>query len=181
MKKNKTVKTGMLVAIGFLAVGFAAVTTTLNINGTAVIGSNSDEFNENVVFSTETGKAPTLVDSTTKTTTAPTVSADGKTITFQTPAMDTINETVTLSYNVQNKSTEYNAKLGSMACTVEGTDAASYVTVTPANGLVNTVVNAGSTTATADTVEVKMIKSYVGDTNATYTINCTMTATAESK
>ena len=181
MKKNKTVKTGMLVAIAFLAVGFATVTTNLVINGTATIGSNSDNFNTNVVFSNEEGKAPTLVDSTLKATTAPTVSADGKTITFQTPVMDTIDETVTLSYNVQNKSTEYNAKLGSMTCTVEGTDAASYVTAIPANGLENTVVNAGSTTATADTVEVKMIKSYVGEENAAYTIKCTMTATAESK
>lgn len=181
MKKNKTVKTGMLVAIGFLAVGFAAVTTTLNINGTAVIGSNSDEFNENVVFSTETGKAPTLVDSTTKTTTAPTVSADGKTITFQTPAMDTINETVTLTYSVQNKSSEYNAKLGEMTCTVTGDNAADYVSVTPANTLKDVVVNAGSTSATPDTVVVKMLKSYVGDTNASYTITCHMDATAEEK
>lgn len=181
MKNNKTVKTGMLVAIAFLAVGFAAVTTTLTINGTATIGTNADNFTTNVIFSSEEGKAPTLVDSTGKATTAPTVSADGKTITFETPVMDTINETVTLTYNVQNKSSEYNAKLGSMSCTVTGTDAESYVSVTEANTLENTVVTAGSTTATPDTVVVKMLKSYVGDTNASYTIKCTMTATAESK
>ncbi len=35
MKKNKTAKTGIIVAILLLAVGFAAITTTLVINGTA--------------------------------------------------------------------------------------------------------------------------------------------------
>lgn len=180
-KNNKTVKAGILVAIAFLAVGFAAVTTTLNINGTATIGSNNDEFDSNVVFSTAEGKAPALVDSTSKEVTAPTVSADGKTITFQTPVMDTIGETVTLSYNVTNNSSEYNATLGSMTCNAEGTNAADYIEVTPANSFNNTKIAAGNTTATADKVEVKMIKSYVGDTNATFTITCSMTATAEAK
>lgn len=181
MKNNRTVKTGMLVAIAFLAVGFAAVTTTLNINGTATIGSNSDEFDSNVVFSTAEGKAPTLADSASKEVTAPTVSADGKTITFQTPVMDTIGETVTLSYNVTNNSSEYNATLGSMTCNVEGTDAADYILVTPADGFRDTKVAAGATTATADKVEVKMLKSYVGDENTSFTIKCSMTATAEAK
>ena len=50
MKKNKTAKTGIIVAILLLAVGFAAITTTLYINGTAVIKPDDENFKKNVIF-----------------------------------------------------------------------------------------------------------------------------------
>ena len=54
MKKNKTAKTGIIVAILLLAVGFAAITTTLVINGTAKIVPDSENFEKNVIFTEAT-------------------------------------------------------------------------------------------------------------------------------
>lgn len=185
MKRNRTVKLGLVLAILLLSVGFATVTTKLNITGSTSLKANASEFETNVVFANTEGKKPTLAISTSKEITdEPTVSPDGKKITFTTPELDSIDETVTLSYYVENKS-QYDLSLGKMTCnaTYNGSGEAptnNYITVTPANGYEGTTLSQGIT-ENADTVEIKMIRSYVGEEKISYNVTCEMTATAIEK
>ena len=48
---SRRVKLGIMMALFALAVGFAAVTTTLVINGTLSIGPDGEGFDSDVIFS----------------------------------------------------------------------------------------------------------------------------------
>ncbi len=181
MRRNKMAKTGIILAILLLTVAFAVISTNLAINGTASIKSNNDEFEQNIKFSTEEATKPYLMVNGTKSeTNIPIVSPDGKTITFTTPEFDTIGNNAVLHYWITNESTNYNATLGELTCTktLEGaTGEEEYISVTPKNAFDGTTLAKGNTTATDDSVEIKMIRSYAKDGTATYKINCTITAT----
>ena len=193
MKKKSGMRSGIVVLVLLLAVGFAAVTTQLVINGTINIGANSTDFEQNVIFKTATHTGDVQLDGETAGTA--TISADGKTITYSTQVLDNIGETATLTYTIQNNS-QYGASLGQLKCSWgstydESTAAASltdneYVNVVATNGLNGTTLAKGAVTDTtnisaADTVVVTQKKSYAGDasnTSHTYTFTCQMTATA---
>lgn len=173
MKKNKTAKTGIIVAILLLAVGFAAITTTLVINGTAKIVPDSENFKKNVIFTEATA---------TEGATA-TISTDGKTITFTTQEMKNIGDEATLTYKIKNAS-QYDALIGSITCEAPKSETAygKYLTVTPSNGLNGTTVAKGTTSATSDTVKVVQKRSFVStdaETTKTITFKCTIPATAK--
>ena len=192
MKKNKTAKTGIIVAILLLAVGFAAITTTLYINGTAVIKPDDENFKKNVIFT------DVDVDATAKAAGATaTLSADSKTITFTTQEMKSIGDTAVLSYKIKNGS-QYAAQIGSISCvatpategateqeqataTANAADYQKYLTVTAADGLKDTKLIAGATSDT-DTVTVTQKRSFVseteGVTSKTITYVCTIAANA---
>ena len=181
MKKNKTAKTGIIVAILLLAVGFAAITTTLVINGTAKIVPDSEDFEKNIIFTDA---------SATEGATA-TISDDGKTITFTTQEMKNIGDEATLTYKIQNKS-QYDAVIGSISCAAvseadggaTGNEDAytNYLTVTPSNGLNGTTVAKGTTSATSDTVKVVQKRSFVStDENPSKTITFKCTIPADAK
>ena len=188
MKKNKTAKTGIIVAILLLAVGFAAITTTLYINGTAVIKPDDENFKKNVIFT------DVNVDATAKAAGATaTLSADSKTITFTTQEMKSIGDTAVLSYKIKNGS-QYVAQIGSISCVATpaadgateqeqatATDYQKYLTVTAADGLKDTKLIAGATSDT-DTVTVTQKRSFVseteGVTSKTITYVCTIAANA---
>lgn len=192
MKKNKTAKTGIIVAILLLAVGFAAITTTLYINGTAVIKPDDENFKKNIIFT------DVDVDATAKAAGATaTLSSDSKTITFTTQEMKSIGDTAVLSYKIKNSS-QYVAQIGSISCvatpaaagaseqeqakaTANAADYQKYLTVTAADGLKNTKLIAGATSVT-DTVTVTQKRSFVseteGVTSKTITYVCTIAANA---
>ena len=192
MKKNKTAKTGIIVAILLLAVGFAAITTTLYINGTAVIKPDDENFKNNVIF------IDVDVDTTAKAAGATaTLSEDSKTITFTTQEMKSIGDTAVLSYKIKNGS-QYIAQIGSISCkateaaadasteeqaaaTANAEDYQKYLTVTAADGLKDTQLIAGATSE-IDTVTVTQKRSFVsdteGETSKTITYVCTIAADA---
>ena len=98
MKKTKK---SILILVLLLTVGFAAVTTTLYINGTLHLGANATDFETNVIFT----KAELTYSDTTKTAvTTGLISEDGKTITFETDTLKSIDETATLTYDISNNS-----------------------------------------------------------------------------
>lgn len=184
MRNNKTAKMGILAVIVLLAVAFAAtITTNLIINGTAPVQSNQDDFSNNVKFSTADATKPYLMVNGVKSTeVVPEVSADGKTINFTAPALKALNDSVELHYWVVNESQNYDAKLGDLTCEVKlnnevVAEANSHISVTPANGFNDLTLASGNTTTSDDSVEVKMVKSYEGDTDLEYKIACTITAT----
>ena len=166
MKINKMAL--VLVILG-LTVGFAAITTTLTITGTATIKANNEDFEKNVVFKAGSASA---------TSGTATISADGKSITFTTQTFDEIGDSTTLSYTITNKST-YKAMFGSPAIVCEPLTEAvaydNYLQVSPGNNLDGkTIIHAESI---SDTLEISMKKSYVGDLK-TITYTCTIDVTA---
>lgn len=170
MKKNKVSKTGIIVAILLLAIGFATVSTVLYINGVINIGPNTQDFEDKVIFKTaeiDNGYAVTNAE----------IAQDGKSITFTTPVMKSINEVYTLSYTIENGS-QYDAVIGELTCVAKKDDPnagliGTYVTITPANALKDTELKSGDT-SDSDTVTVKMIKSYAGDNDKTVEFTCTL-------
>lgn len=184
MKKRNSMKAGIIVAVLLLAVGFAAVTTTLVINGTINIVPDTENFEKEVVFATAT------VDETSKTAGSKAeISTDGKSITLTTHELKSIDETVTLTYTVENGSS-YAAQFDAMTCTSDDDAFDVYVSATPANALQTTYTAdaplAAGQTSSADTVTVKMIKSYAGvagvesgkDTAVSVVITCQMNVNA---
>lgn len=186
-EKNRSWK-GILVLVLFLAIGFAAVTTTLVINGTINFGANADNFKENLIFT----DAKLEYSDTAKTAvTTGLVSDDGKSIDFTTDTLTMIGETATLTYEITNNS-QYDADLQEIACTVKN---ASEVDVT--DKVVNAKtgdyikletsnvagVLAKNGVKEGNTLTVTMIKSYVGDestTTTSYDVHCEIVANGQS-
>ena len=109
MKKRASI----VVAILLLAVGFAAISTTLIINGSAKVGENADDFS--VIFTAAsldgTDVYANVIDST------------KKTITFTTSDLKTLNQTSILTYEVTNNSSNYDANVNVTCVPKEGTTA----------------------------------------------------------
>jgi hypothetical protein len=187
MKSKNGVKIGIVVLVLLLAIGFAAVTTQLFINGTINIGPDTNDFNTNVTFYSATATGAAQQGVTGDVAASASLSNDKKTITFTTQILDTIGEESLLEYDVDNQST-YDALLGDMVCSLGNTfDAENasltlnteYVRITSNNELKNTVVASGTHTSTKGSVLVKQIKSYNGTTATNLQFTCRMNADAQ--
>ena len=197
-KQSRKSKMGVVVAVLLLAVGFAAVTTTLYINGTIKIVPDTEDFEKNVFFSSAAldyslaSREDVAEITSTDTKSSVVIEQGGKAITFATDSLNTIGESVTLSYKVMNKS-QYKAALGQLTCKqvdgagseTEATPADDHITVT--ESATNSIVLNVNAESTANTVEVKLVKSYVGksetvseaDETKTIYIRCELPATAQ--
>ena len=111
-------KASIVVAILLLAVGFAAVSTTLIINGSAKIGENTDDFS--VIFTKATLDGTDVY--------ANVISQDKKTITFETSDLKTLNQTSVLNYEVTNNSANYDAEV-QVNCKVKDETQAKYTSI----------------------------------------------------
>lgn len=192
-------KKSIIILIVLLAIGFAAVTTTLTINGVIKIGANQENFDVGVKF--VDGAYLEYSD------TAGHVEGDhgsvqiesngnyaGKKLTFETGVLKNIGETVTLKYQIENGS-QYYAQLKGMTCTLSRADSSdeSYDTNGSAhvkgeyvelsaediNGIVLDPKGQDASISNEHTVVIKMIKSFVGKENTTednYTVTCTINA-----
>ncbi len=191
MKKGKSVKVGIVIALLLLVVGFAVITTTLNINGTAKFQGNASDFDKSIRFvaDTDTAKHATIVSSmeSKKDDGTVSVSSDGKTLTFTTPVLDTVNETATVSYYVENRG-QYDAKLGEISCEATADNAAlvDYIDITASKNYKDLELLHGTEanptqTAEAATVEVKLNKTYASDEQANITITCKLPAESVQK
>ncbi len=96
MRKHKLF---ILATILFMAIGFAAVTTTLIINGTLRIGTNPQDFDNNIVF----------IETKTDDSSVASISTDGKIISFVARELKSLGDEVTLNFVVKNKSKQYDA------------------------------------------------------------------------
>lgn len=182
-KKNKSWK-GILLIVLLLAIGFAAVTTTLYINGTINFGANNEDFEKNLIFS----KAElTYSDSTKTPVTTGLIIKDGKEIEFTTDKLTMIGETATLTYDIKNNS-QYDADLAEIVCTVKNAaeaDVTAAVVTSKTGDYIKLDASsvAGilskNNTKSDNTLTVTMIKSYVGtdDSNeTTYKVHCEIAA-----
>ena len=152
---SRRVKLGIMMALFALAVGFAAVTTTLVINGTLSIGPDGEGFDSDVIFSKSK-----IVDGTGTSF----ISADGKSLNFNVELMELGTE-VDLRYDILNKNRQYDAK-GTVSCDfVDETNAYNgYITITETPKEFS--VNGG--TKTTGHVLVKLVRSFAGDETIDY-------------
>lgn len=192
--KGKT-KKSIVVLVLLMVIGFAAVTTTLTINGVIRLGANQENFKNNLIF-----KKAELTYSYTNKTVAEgevTISEDKKGINFNTQELKNIGENVTLTYDVTNNS-QYVAEFKGITCTVtnaEGTDVTEavnnnteYITLEytknkDAEGN-NAKISANGGVLTGETLKVTLRKSYVGTettTTTNYSVNCTINASGLSE
>ena len=111
-------KGSIVVAILLLAVGFAAISTTLIINGSTKVSENADDFS--VIFTAATLDGTDVY--------ANVISQDKKTITFETNDLKTLNQTSVLSYEVTNNSANYDAEV-QVNCKVKDDATAKYTSI----------------------------------------------------
>lgn len=170
--KNKKYLLGGLLLLG---IGFAAVSTTLYINGTVNIKADVQNFEENVKFNTVTVDSESSAAGTTAE-----ISEDGKTITVTTHKLKSIGEKVEVEYTIENQS-QYDAELGELTCTSEDDGFATYISLTEQNSLQGTIL-AKTETSESDKITIEMIRSYAGTATAeeeTFTFNCSLPVTAK--
>ena len=146
-----TKKSMLIIAILLMSIGFAAISTTLIINGNANVSENNEDFSVIFTAASLDGKDvyTTAVDET------------KKTITFTTGELKTLNQTSVLTYEVTNNSSNYDANVTVTCVPKEGTTA-KYTSIK--NKLDNdaTVVKAkeslnGTLTVTLDKVATESV------------------------
>ena len=106
-------KSMLIIAILLMSIGFAAISTTLIINGNAKVSENNEDFS--VIFTAAS------IDGKDVYTTA--VDETKKTITFTTSELKTFNQTSILTYEVTNNSSNYDANVTVTCVPKEGTTA----------------------------------------------------------
>ena len=149
-------KSMLIIAILLMSIGFAAISTTLVINGNAKVSENNEDFS--VIFTAAS------IDGNDVYSTA--VDDTKKTITFTTSELKTLNQTSVLTYEVTNNSSNYDANV-SVTCVPKTGTTAKYTSIK--NKLENdaTVVKAketlnGTLTVTLDKVATEnVIEEYV--------------------
>ena len=144
-------KSMLIIAILLMSIGFAAISTTLIINGNAKVSENNEDFSVIFTAASIDGKDvySTAVDDT------------KKTITFTTSELKTLNQTSILTYEVTNNSSNYDANVN-VTCVPKTGTTAKYTSIK--NKLDNdaTVVKAktsvnGTLTITLDQVSTENV------------------------
>ena len=104
-------KSMLIVAIILMSIGFAAVSTTLIINGNAKVSENEEDFSVIFTAASLNGKDvyATVVDDT------------KKIITFETSELKTLNQTSILTYEIANNSSQYDAEVSVTCIPKDGT------------------------------------------------------------
>ncbi len=94
-------KSMLIIAILLMSIGFAAISTTLILNGSAKVSENHEDFS--VIFTAAS------IDGNDVYSTA--VDETKKIITFTTSELKTLNQTSILTYEVTNNSSNYDANV----------------------------------------------------------------------
>ena len=111
-------KSAIIVAILIMCIGFAAISTTLIINGSAKVGENTNDFS--VMFTSASLDGQDVY--------ANVISEDKKKITFETNDLKTLNQTSVLNYEVTNNSANYDAEV-QVNCKTKENTIAKYTSI----------------------------------------------------
>ena len=111
-------KSMLIIAILLMSIGFAAISTTLIINGNANVSENNEDFSVIFTAASIDGKDvySTAVDDT------------KKIITFTTSELKTLNQTSILTYEVTNNSSNYDANV-TVTCIPKTGTTAKYTSI----------------------------------------------------
>ena len=108
----------LILTILMMLIGFAAISTTLIINGTAKVSENTDDFS--VIFTKALLDEKDVYDQV--------INDTKKIITFETSELKTLNQTSILSYEVTNNSANYDAEV-QVTCKIKGHAEAKYTSI----------------------------------------------------
>ena len=159
MKKRSAI----LVAIILMSIGFAAVSTTLIINGNAKVSENQDDFSVIFTAASIDGKDvySTAVDDT------------KKTITFETSELKTLNQTSILTYEVTNNSSNYDANV-TITCVPKTGTTAKHTSIK--NELANDATIVKAKESVTGTLTVTLNKTATERVTEEYTCKLEFTA-----
>ena len=104
-------KSAIIIAIVLMSIGFAAVSTTLVINGNANITENNEDFS--VIFTAASIDGKDVYNTVTDDT--------KKVINFTTSELKTLNQTSVLTYEITNNSSNYDAEISVTCVPKDGT------------------------------------------------------------
>mgnify|MGYP005760564543 FL=1 len=149
-------KSILIIAILLMSIGFAAVSTTLIINGNAKVSENNEDFS--VIFTAAS------IDGNDVYSTA--VDDTKKIITFTTSELKTLNQTSILTYEVTNNSSQYDAEV-SVTCVPKAGTTAKYTSIKNKLGNDATVVKAK--TSVNGTLTVTLNKTATESVTEEYT------------
>ena len=111
-------KSMLIIAIILMSIGFAAISTTLIINGNANVSENQDNFS--VIFTAATLDGKNVYASV--------VDETKKIINFTTSDLKTLNQTSILTYEVTNNSSNYDANV-TVTCVPKTGTTAKYTSI----------------------------------------------------
>lgn len=158
--RKKMITTALIVLVLLLGVGYATVSSVKpNIKGTANAGSKNLEVFYNGVNSGIVAGKVTTISSSDKTREA----------TFTVENM-TLNETVTMTFEVKNYETDVNATLAAPSVT-QNTNSQHFEVTTSCD---KTTLNAGDTATI--TVNVKLIKTPVNESDGSTSVTVEIAA-----
>ena len=149
-------KSAIIIAIILMSIGFAAVSTTLIINGKVNVSENNEDFS--VIFTAAS------IDGKDVYTTA--VDDTKKTITFTTSELKTLNQTSILTYEVTNNSSNYDANVTVTCVPKEGTTA-KYTSIK--NKLDNDATVVKAKTSVNGTLTITLNKTTTEEVSEEYT------------
>ena len=149
-------KSMLIVAIILMSIGFAAISTTLVINGNAKVSENNEDFS--VIFTAAS------IDGNDVYSTA--VDDTKKIITFTTSELKTLNQTSVLTYEVTNKSSNYDANV-TVTCVPNDGTTAKYTSIK--NKLENDATVVKAKTSLNGTLTVTLDKTATESVTEEYT------------
>ena len=156
-------KSMLIVAIILMSIGFAAISTTLIINGNAKVSENQDDFS--VIFTAATLDGKDVYSSV--------VDDTKKTINFTTSDLKTLNQTSILAYEVTNNSANYDAEV-QVNCKVKDGTTAKYTSIN--NELEGNVTKVLAKESVNGTLTVTLNKTATEEVREEYV--CTLTFNA---
>ena len=149
-------KSMLIVAILLMSIGFAAISTTLVINGNAKVSENNEDFS--VIFTAAS------IDGNDVYSTA--VDETKKTITFTTSELKTLNQTSVLTYEVTNNSSNYDANV-SVTCVPKDGTTAKYTSIK--NKLDNDAIVVKAKESVNGTLTITLDKTSTEEVSEEYT------------
>ena len=156
-------KSAIIVAIILMSIGFAAISTTLIINGNAKISENNEDFS--VIFTAAS------IDGNDVYSTA--VDDTKKTITFETSELKTLNQTSILTYEVTNNSSNYDANV-TITCVPKTGTTAKHTSIK--NELANDATIVKAKESVTGTLTVTLNKTATEEVTEEYTCKLEFTA-----
>ena len=154
MKNKKIFIALLLVASLALGIGYAALTSTLTINGAAGVSQEALDFTEDIVFVSASSNNEAFGTAA--------INAGGQTATFTATGMTRAQERVQFTYVIENNS-DYNVNI-EISTHPTTSDSSGWFTVTTALGS-NTIAAHGTVNATVTVVLNSNADAPVGNIN----------------
>lgn len=156
-------KSLLIATIILMSIGFAAISTTLIINGSTTISENNDDFD--VIFTAASRDGEDVYNSV--------VDSTKKTLTFETKELKTLNQVNLFGYKITNNSSNYDAEV-KVVCGPKANTTTKYTTIeNDLDGKTNVIKAKESMTGT---FVIKLIKTATENVTEEYT--CTLQVNA---